>query len=230
MGDPAYRILVVDDDYETTEYLSTLLGSQGYAVEVAYTGEEALERLQAVHGQGGQPLPSLDLVLLDVMLPDLDGYEVCRLIKDDQELKHLPVIMLTALRSTSNKTRGLEIGADDYVTKPFQPEELLARVKAHLRMRQMEREVLQRNRELAALNAIAEAVSRSLDLEEVLTATLQRVLETMHMEAGIISLLDPEQEELVLRVQQGFPLEAAHQLVGLRLPLGQGVALSLIHI
>ncbi|MBC7249011.1 MAG: response regulator [Anaerolineae bacterium] len=147
MMEEDFHILIVDDEQETAEYMSTLLEIRGYTTSWAYSGQEALEMLTAINQQEDDQHP-IDLVILDVRLPDLDGYEVCRRIKSDETLRHVSVIMVTALHSTGDKTRGLDLGADDYITKPFQPEELLARVRAVLRIRQMEREARQRAIEL----------------------------------------------------------------------------------
>ena len=115
------RILVVDDDPAISEMLSILLESEGYTPVTCDTGDGALALFRAHH-------PSL--VLLDLMLPGIDGVEVCRQIR---RLSDVPVIMLTARTDTEDVVAGLEAGADDYVTKPFQTTELLARVRARLR-------------------------------------------------------------------------------------------------
>lgn len=115
------RILVVDDEQPIAEILKYTLEREGYHVDCAYDGKEAVEKALT-----GSP----DLVLLDVMLPELDGFEVCRQIRHK---KQMPIIMLTAKDSEVDKVLGLEMGADDYVTKPFSNRELLARVKANLR-------------------------------------------------------------------------------------------------
>jgi len=144
MNGERFHILIVDDEPNTAEYMATLLESSGYTTSWAYSGTEALVTANRQE-DGNHPI---DLVILDVRLPDLDGYEVCQRIKGNETLKHVSVIMVTALHSTDDKTRGLDLGADDYITKPFQSEELLARVKAVLRIRQMEREARQRAIEL----------------------------------------------------------------------------------
>ena len=115
------RILVVDDDPAISEMLSILLESEGYTPVTCDTGDGALALFRAHH-----PSP----VLLDLMLPGIDGVEVCRQIR---RLSDVPVIMLTARTDTEDVVAGLEAGADDYVTKPFQTTELLARVRARLR-------------------------------------------------------------------------------------------------
>ena len=116
-----YRILVVDDERRMVGFIRLNLEQDGFEVIEAYNGTEALDRLR-------DSLP--DLILLDVMMPDIDGFEVLRMIR---EISHVPVIMLTAKGEEDDKVKGLELGADDYVTKPFSPRELVSRVKAVLR-------------------------------------------------------------------------------------------------
>jgi two-component system NtrC family sensor kinase len=217
-----YRILIVDDDLEIVTYLTELLTAQGYASETAHTGEEALAAMRA--GSSSLLSPNgIDLVILDVRIPEPDGYQVCRRAKADEALRHIPIIMVTALGSKQNVTHGLEIGADDYITKPFSPEELLARVKAMLRMRQMERNVLRRNRELTALNAIVSTVSRSLDLAEVLPVTLETIMSLLEMRAAAVCLLEDEGEQLAVHSQQGFSAAGAQLLSQARWRIGRGI-------
>lgn len=118
------RILVVDDEPDIVELSSYNLAKEGYDVESAPDGEEALRRIRNER---------FDLVLLDLMLPGLQGVELCRIIRNDPSTASLPIIMLTAKTEELDKVLGLEMGADDYVTKPFSPRELLARVRAVLR-------------------------------------------------------------------------------------------------
>jgi two-component system KDP operon response regulator KdpE len=116
-----YRILVVDDERRMVGFIRLNLEQDGYEVIEASNGTEALDRLR-------DSLP--DLILLDVMMPDIDGFEVLRMIR---EISQVPVIMLTAKGEENDKVKGLELGADDYVTKPFSPREFVSRVKAVLR-------------------------------------------------------------------------------------------------
>ncbi|MDF1520254.1 MAG: response regulator transcription factor [Brevefilum sp.] len=116
-----YRILVVDDERRMVGFIRLNLEQDGFEVIEAYNGTQALDRLR-------DSLP--DLILLDVMMPDIDGFEVLRMIR---EISQVPVIMLTAKGEEDDKVKGLELGADDYVTKPFSPRELVSRVKAVLR-------------------------------------------------------------------------------------------------
>src|SRR5215218_3457657 len=117
------RVLVVDDERAVRDSLRRALELEGYVVELAADGEEALERL----AQNGEP----DAVVLDILMPRMDGLEVCRRLR--REGHRLPVLMLTARDEIENRVAGLDAGADDYVTKPFALEELLARVRALLR-------------------------------------------------------------------------------------------------
>src|SRR6476619_8269018 len=117
------KILIVDDEPTIVELLEEHLRSEGYETNHAYSGEEALQLLDS-------DVP--DLVILDLMLPGMDGYEVCRLMQKDARLNHIPVIMLTARSAVPNKVLGYQRGADDYVVKPFDPDELSVRVRAQL--------------------------------------------------------------------------------------------------
>lgn len=120
------RVLVVDDEQPIADILQFNLEKEGYEVVCAYDGEEALTKVEE---------QAFDVILLDIMLPNKDGMEVCREIRKKYGM---PVIMLTAKDSEIDKVLGLELGADDYVTKPFSSRELIARVKANLRRHQQE--------------------------------------------------------------------------------------------
>lgn len=125
------KILIVDDEEHIVELLKFNLEVKGYKVLCAYDGVDGFNLAK-------EEKP--DLVLLDLMLPGIDGIEVCRRMKSDSELKKTPVIMLTAKNLEQDKIKGLEIGADDYMTKPFSVKELMARVKAVLRRFDLARE------------------------------------------------------------------------------------------
>ena len=118
------RILVVDDEPPIREILKFQLENAGFYVKCAQDGEEGLQMVS-------EDPP--DLVLLDLMIPQMDGYEVCRRIKSNYDTRHIPVIILTARGEEQDRVRGLKLGADDYVVKPFGVKELLARVEAVLR-------------------------------------------------------------------------------------------------
>jgi len=118
------RVLVVDDDKEVVRLMRAYLEQAGYEVLVAYEGETAVHTLRR---------EKPDLVLLDLMLPRLDGWEITRIMRSDVNLAAIPIIMLTARIEDTEKIVGLEMGADDYVTKPYNPREVVARVRARLR-------------------------------------------------------------------------------------------------
>ncbi len=117
-------IYIIEDDEDIQELLKYNLNKEGYKVRSFYNGKEPLEKIK---------FDNPDLVILDIMLPDLDGLEFCKKVKTDPLTEHIPIIMLTAKSTEIDKVVGLELGADDYITKPFSIRELLARIKAVLR-------------------------------------------------------------------------------------------------
>lgn len=118
------RILVVDDEPDIVELLSYNLTKEGFEVSSAADGNEALIRIRKA---------DFDFLILDLMLPDIQGVELCRTLRNNPETRHIPVIMLTAKGEEVDRVVGLETGADDYMTKPFSPRELIARIRAILR-------------------------------------------------------------------------------------------------
>ena len=118
------KILVVEDERDILQLVKLYLEKEGYRVSTAATGPDGLKAARAEHP---------DLLVLDLMLPDMDGLEICKRLRGDQQTATLPIIMLTAKAEESDTVIGLELGADDYVTKPFSPKALVARVKALLR-------------------------------------------------------------------------------------------------
>ncbi len=118
------KVLVVDDEKDIVDLVSFNLKKEGFAVEKAYDGERAMRIIR-------ESAP--DLILLDLMLPGIQGMDVCRMVRRDPRLSYIPVIMLTAKTDEVDKVLGLEIGADDYITKPFSVRELIARIRAVMR-------------------------------------------------------------------------------------------------
>lgn len=140
---PLGRILVVDDNQDNVEIIATRLRFRGYIVDEASTGNDALDSVAR------QPP---DLILLDVMLPDIDGYEISRRIKGNDTMPFIPIILVTARDSTQDKVAGLDAGADDYLTKPINFPELEARVRSMLRIKRLQDELELKNRELERLS------------------------------------------------------------------------------
>jgi diguanylate cyclase (GGDEF)-like protein len=137
------RILIVDDHEDNVELLRARLESWGYTTETATNGAEALSKVEEAPP---------DLILLDVMMPVIDGIEVARRIKGNESLPFIPIIMQTALDSTENKVEGLEAGADDYITKPIDFAELKARLTSMLRIKRLQEELQERERQLLEAN------------------------------------------------------------------------------
>jgi two-component system phosphate regulon response regulator PhoB len=118
------KILIIEDDKNISKLLKYNLEKSGFETNIAYSGETALEILSRQ-----QP----NLIILDIMLPQMDGLEVCRILRQDSKLKHIPIVMLTAKGEEVDRIVGLELGADDYIVKPFSPREIILRIKAILR-------------------------------------------------------------------------------------------------
>ncbi|MFO0792559.1 MAG: response regulator [Candidatus Brocadiaceae bacterium] len=122
------KILIADDIKQNVKLLRVILAASGYDIIEAYDGEEALEKLKTEHP---------DLILLDIMMPKLTGYDVCKKIRADKKTKDIPVIMITALHEMDDRIKGIEAGANDFISKPFNKAELLARVKSLASVRQV---------------------------------------------------------------------------------------------
>jgi signal transduction histidine kinase len=137
-------ILLVDDSATNLHVLLKYLQTSGFETLIAQSGEGALRQVQYA-----QP----DIILLDVMMPGIDGFETCRRLKSDEATRDIPVIFMTALSETFDKLRGFEVGGVDYITKPLQHEEVLARITTHLTIRNLQKELQGKNRELHELNA-----------------------------------------------------------------------------
>ena len=162
-------ILIVDDNPTNVEVLLDYLSDSGLKVLVAEDGQSALEQVEYL-----KP----DLILLDVMMPSVDGFETCRRLKENEETKDIPVIFMTSLADTLNKVKGFTVGAVDYVTKPVQHEEMLARVTTHLTLRRLQQqlqaqnlrlqqEIAERQKLIEELDAFAHTVAH--DLQNPLT-------------------------------------------------------------
>ncbi len=150
-------ILIVDDLARNQYTLSLILKKAGYEIQTAANGLEALESVQTA-------LP--DLILLDIMMPNMNGYQVCEYLKADKQTRDVPIIFISALNETEDKVKAFSIGGVDYITKPFQPEEVLARVKTHISLMQLQKQLQDANIQLAIqldeVNAFAHTVAHDL--------------------------------------------------------------------
>ena len=166
-------ILIVDDTAANLQLLSGMLKGQGYRTRLAKSGAAALR------AAASQPP---DLILLDIMMPEMDGYEVCRRLKADAELRGIPVIFLSALGETEDKVKAFAAGGADYVTKPFQFDEVRARVETHLGLRRLQVEVERYNRELQTL--VREQVKEIADSQMATIFALAKLAESRDDETG----------------------------------------------
>jgi DNA-binding response OmpR family regulator len=166
----APRILVVDDEPDAVELIGFNLKSSGFEVITAADGEEALKKAKAL-------LP--DLIVLDLMLPEVDGLEVCKILRRDPATSGLPIVMLTAKAAEIDRVLGLELGADDYVTKPFSPRELVLRVK----------NVLQRRNEHTSKVDRLELGELTIDIPRHLVSVGRRKIELTATEFKLLTVL-----------------------------------------
>lgn len=151
-------ILVVDDTPHNARIVYKVLTGQNCEVLIAEDGKSALAVAQTEHP---------DLILLDIMMPEIDGFETCKLLKKHEETQDIPVIFMTALSDLESKVRGFEVGAVDYVTKPFQQKELLARIQTHLTIRNLQRELLIQKTSLEKANEELKRLAIIDDLTQV---------------------------------------------------------------
>ena len=154
-------ILVVDDTPANLEVVCETLSDAGYEVVTAIDGDRALKRVQTYPP---------DLILLDVQMPGIDGFETCKRLKADPSTASIPIVFMTALSDTDSKVKGFDLGAVDYITKPFQEKEVLARVKTHLQLRQLTKNLEQR---------VAE---KTADLEAAIAQLQQSQIQLIHSE------------------------------------------------
>src|SRR5210317_1994698 len=181
------RILVVDDEPEIAESLSGFLfKKEGYHVDVVSDGREAVRFLQSTVGTDTE----IDLVLLDMRMPGMSGLEVLDWIRSHPDLQYTRVVLLTAAAGSQEKVEALSAGADDYITKPYYMQELLARIKTILRTQQLEKQIQQKSQQLAALNTVSKTVAASLEVSEVLKTAVSGVYEILRVELSAVLMLD----------------------------------------
>ncbi|MGF1497092.1 MAG: response regulator [Elainellaceae cyanobacterium] len=195
---PKSQLLIVDDHPTNIKVLSDLLIQHGFQVLIARDGKNALHKLERI---------TPDLILLDVLMPGIDGFETCRRLKERPATQDIPVIFMTALADPVDKVKGLTLGAVDYITKPFQQEEVLARVSTHLRLRHLSKQLMEQNVQLQT-----EVRSRQL-AETALRASEEKFAKAFRANPGPMMIATLE-EGHILEVNQTFcqtlnyPLEA----------------------
>ncbi|MBN1218863.1 MAG: response regulator [Anaerolineae bacterium] len=233
-------ILVVDDDPVSLEIMTDRLYIAGMKVLVASGGAEALAQIQHTHP---------DLILLDVLMPDLDGFEVCQRLKEDEATKDIPIIFMTVLAEVADKVKGFKAGAVDYITKSDHIDEIMARIRVHLTLRQTQKELLvaneqlqqinseltheiakrkqieeklrQRSRELTLINRASRVFNSSLRLDRVLQTVLAEMHQLLDITGTSFWLLLPDTGELICQHATG---PESDKVIGWRLAPGQGLA------
>jgi len=177
-----FKILVADDQPDNITLLTRYLGNEGYEQVTAVDGIDTLEKIHT-------EIP--DLILLDVNMPHKDGFTVLEEVRADPKTEHIPVIILTAARSDSSDVQsGLNLGADDYVTKPFDRRELMARIRTKLRVKEAEDVMRRRNSELSLLPEIGKELSARGDVQDLANILLTRTVETLGAEHGQLTIFD----------------------------------------
>ncbi|OQY46180.1 MAG: hypothetical protein B6242_08430 [Anaerolineaceae bacterium 4572_78] len=186
-----YTVLIVDDSQESLHFLTTILKRHGYNVQAMRDGHEAL-----LFAQKNQP----DLILLDVRMQNIDCYEICQHLKGDEEMRHIPVIFLNAGREILDKVKAFSVGGVDYITKPFEPEEVLARIKTHLSLRQLQKQLEEKNR-IQAVTAIENAqlyqdIQQEKQLFEALFLNSPVATAMLNLDTHLIVSWNPAAERL----------------------------------
>jgi signal transduction histidine kinase/DNA-binding response OmpR family regulator len=195
-----YTALIVDDESINLGVMSEHLDGFGIEVLIARDGEEGLQKAWYARP---------DIILLDVMMPGIDGFETCRRLKANQVTKDIPVIFMSGLSSTESKLTGFEVGAVDYLTKPLQQEEVLARVATHLRLRNLTKDLQKKNMQLEISSQVGHQITSILDLDQLLKEVVSLIQTRFGYYFVGVWLLDKQQDHVTLRAgagDQGGPL------------------------
>lgn len=179
-------IVVVDDIHANLHLLTEILSREGYSVRPVPNGALALSSISSAPP---------DLVLLDIMMPEMDGYEVCARLKADPNMRDIPIIFISALHEVFDKVKAFELGGVDYITKPFHPEEVLARVSTHLALNRLQRHLEEQNAELQT--EIHERKNAESALSSLNAELEQRVAERTHELRDALETLQKTQEQLI---------------------------------
>lgn len=182
-------ILVVDDNPANLQVLSSFLDQSSFEVWAARSGEKALQRLE------NDDLP--DLILLDIMMPGIDGFETCKQLKSNPRVQDIPVIFMTALSETADKIKGLQLGAVDYITKPFQHEEVLVRIENHLKLRNLTKTLIAKNTELEQTQTQLIQAEKVAALGQITAGIAHEVNNPINFIAGNLNFVEQYVQEVV---------------------------------
>ncbi|AUB35808.1 Response regulator c-di-GMP phosphodiesterase, RpfG family, containings REC and HD-GYP domains [Nostoc flagelliforme CCNUN1] len=182
-------ILVVDDNPANLQVLSSFLDQSSFEVWAARSGEKALQRLE------NDDLP--DLILLDIMMPGIDGFETCKQLKSNPRVQDIPVIFMTALSETAHKIKGLQLGAVDYITKPFQHEEVLVRIENHLKLRNLTKTLIAKNTELEQTQTQLIQAEKVAALGQITAGIAHEVNNPINFIAGNLNFVEQYVQEVV---------------------------------
>ena len=200
-------ILIVDDTPNNLQVLFSYLETAGFKVLLAEDSQSAIQIARSQHP---------DLILLDVLMPNVDGFATCSQLKSQASTKDIPVIFLTALSDTINKVQGFKLGGVDYITKPIEQEEVLVRVQTHLRLRNMDRALIAQNRELktaldfeASVRKITDKIRDTLDETYCLRVATQELATVLHLSSCQIELYDAEQKTATIAHEYNVSLPSS---------------------
>lgn len=182
------NILVVDDHPANLNLLMQILAGHGYRVRVSPNAGLALRSIQLMRP---------DLILLDINMPDMDGYTLCHLLKKDPQTSEIPIIFISALGEPGDKVRGFNLGAVDYITKPFEPVEVLARIEYHLRWQESQIQLKIQNNQLQLLLSISQAINEAEDINSALEVVLAQVCHSLGWDMGVAWIFDHDHNCLV---------------------------------
>ncbi|MBW1702798.1 MAG: response regulator [Deltaproteobacteria bacterium] len=166
------RILVVDDDIEIVQFLQVSLEREGYEVMAGRNGKEAITLSQKYNP---------DLILMDIVMPEMDGLEACKIIKRRETAKFIPIIFLTVKGSHDDKVKGLDLGADDYLAKPFKINELAARVRSMLRIKQLTEQLQETKRELIEAKQVAAVAATAVTVNHNINTPLTTIMANVEL-------------------------------------------------
>ncbi|MGD1715969.1 diguanylate cyclase domain-containing protein [Dapis sp. BLCC M172] len=186
-------LLIINDNPKSLKLLTELLSTQGYKVEIATSSKEVLETIHFI-------LP--DLILLEVKMPEMDGYQICEVLKIDELTCDIPVIFISALGGVMDKIKAFTVGGVDYITQPFELIEILARIENQLRLRSLQQELQQQNARLQLLLNATYAISEASDFESALEIILAEICQTMNWDFGEAWI--PNQDNTMLRFSRGW--------------------------